>query len=331
MTNTVSESTEKPLVGLGMPVFNGERYIEEAIQSILAQTYDNLELVICDNASTDRTEEICRAFVARDKRVRYHRNPQNIGAHPNYNRTFELSGGKYFKWVPHDDVLRPDYVSACVEALEADPGAVVCQTQLDFIGSAGEPLGVCGTDLLGAQAALPAQRFGSAILTPHNCYEVMGLYRRDVLQHSILLMSFHGADRALIAELTLYGRFLHVSLPLLGVRDHKERYTRSQVKPKERAAWHDARLKGKLTFPTWRLYREYWAMLIRSKVSAGQKLRSSLLLLQWWFVNWNSARAVVDLLSSVAPGVVGWAERLKQRLFAPAPGIDQLRKERDRG
>jgi glycosyltransferase involved in cell wall biosynthesis len=331
VTNVVSAATGKPLVGLGMPVFNGERYIVEALQSILDQTYEHLELVICDNASTDRTEEICRDFAARDARVRYYRNPQNIGAHPNYNRAFELSQGKYFKWVPHDDVLRPDYLSACVEALEADPDAVVCQTQLDFIGAAGEPLGVCGTDLLGAQALRPAQRFGSAILTPHNCYEVMGLYRRDVLQQSILLMSFHGADRALIAQLTLYGRFLHVSLPLLGVRDHKERYTRSQVKPKERAAWHDARLKGKLTFPTWRLYAEYWGMLSRAPLTVGQKARSCLLLLQWWFVNWNAARAVVDLLSSFAPGIVGWAERLKQRLFAPAPGIDQLRKGRDRG
>jgi glycosyltransferase involved in cell wall biosynthesis len=330
MTAAAAPSSERPLVGLGMPVFNGGRYIAEAVQSILAQSYENLELVICDNASTDTTEEICRDFAARDPRVRYNRNPQNIGAHPNYNRTFELSRGKYFKWVPHDDVLHTDYLSACVEALEADPGAVVCQTQLDFIGAAGEPLGVCGTDLPGAQLTQSARRFGTAILTAHNCYEVMGLYRRSVLENSILLMSFHGADRALIAQLTLFGHFLHVSKPLLRVRDHKERYTRSQVKPKERAAWHDARLKGKLSFPTWRLYREYWAMLARAKLPAAEKARCTLRLLQWWFVNWNAARAVVDLLASFAPGVVGWAERVKQSLFAPAPGIDQLRKGRDR-
>ncbi len=314
-----------------MPIFNGERYVSEAISSILDQSYLDLELVICDNASTDRTEEICRRFARADRRVRYYRNPTNIGAHPNYNRTYELANGTYFKWVPHDDVLHKDYLSACVAALEANPDAVVCQTQLDFIDEAGGPLGTCGTDLVGAQQKEPHLRFATAVLKPHNCYEVMGLFRRAVLRDSILLMSFHGADRALIAELTLRGRFLHVAQPLLRVRDHKDRYTRSRTKPKERAAWHDARLKGRHSFPTWRLYREYWAMLFRAKLAASKKALAVLPLLQWWFVNWNAARMVVDLLAVVVPGIVGRAESLKQKILTPAPGIDQLRKKSQRG
>jgi len=327
MSNKQSLGTELPLVGLGMPVYNGERYVAEAIESILRQSYPRFELVICDNASTDGTEAICRSFAERDARVRYVRNASNIGAHPNYNRSFELAQGKYFKWVPHDDVLAPEYLAECVAAMEANPNASICQTQLDFINEAGEKLGVCGTDLAEAQSLHASVRFAAATLKAHNCYEVMGLFRRELLAHSILLMSFHGADRALIAQMALRGRFLHVSLPLLGVRDHKDRYTRSKVKPKDRATWHDSRLKGKLTFPTWKLYFEYWRMTMTERISASDRVSAVATLIKWWFVNWNLARAVVDVLSNGMPGLVRWAEQVKQTLFSPAPGIDQLRKK----
>ena len=105
-----------------MPVYNGERYLAEAIASICGQSYRDFELVICDNASTDGTAEICRRYAAADARVRYYRNETNIGAHPNFNRSFALTRGKYFKWAPHDDVLDRDFLKECVAALEADPG-----------------------------------------------------------------------------------------------------------------------------------------------------------------------------------------------------------------
>ncbi|MFO1468563.1 MAG: glycosyltransferase [Steroidobacteraceae bacterium] len=321
------QSTPGPLVGLGMPVFNGERFLAQAIQSILSQTYGNFELVICDNASSDGTEKICRGFASSDSRVRYLRNPENIGAYPNFNRTFELSSGKYFKWAAHDDVLDPDYLRACVEAMEARPEAMVCQTQLDFIDADGNKLGVCSTDLEEAEDDRPNVRFVAAALKAHDCYDIMGVFRRKDLADTSLLISFHGADRALIAELALKGPFVHLDAPLLQVRDHQDRYTRSKTRPKDRAVWHDARLKGKLTFPIWRLYREYWAMLWRSGTGATSKLLGSLHLLRWWFVNWNAARAFVDVAGNLVPGMVGWAERMKQTVISPMPGIDRLRKD----
>lgn len=326
----MSDSNSMPRVALGMPVYNGQKYLCAALESILEQAYRNFELVICDNASTDSTETICREFAARDRRIRYVRNPTNLGAHPNYNRTFELSSGKYFKWVPHDDVLDPHYLEACVAALEQHPDAVLCQTDLDFIDGEGKRIGVCGTDLGEAAAPKVKTRFAAAILNAHNCYEVMGLYRRSILETSMLLKSFHGADRALIAELTLRGRFLHVSEPLLRVRDHKDRYTRAHVRPQERAVWHDAKLKGKHSFPTWHLYGEYWRMVLQARVQPSEKVAALLTLGAWWFVNWNAARAAVDVLATFAPDVVGWAEHIKQRLFSPAPGIDMVKKSNHR-
>ena len=322
-----AESAELPLVGLGMPVYNGERFLAQAISSILEQNYRNFELVICDNASTDGTEKICRDAVAADSRVSYHRNAENIGAYPNFNRTFELTRGKYFKWAAHDDVLDPDYLKACVQALEARPETVVCQSQLDFIDESNSKLGVCSTDLEEAESDKPHVRFAAAALKPHDVYDIMGMFRRDAMEKSILLISFHGADRALIAQLTLNGPFVHLSRPLLQVRDHRDRYTRSQTKPKDRAVWHDARLKGKITFPIWRLYREYWVILLRSDVSPANKFMGGLHLLRWWFVNWNAARAIVDAFANIAPGTLGWAERMKQSMISPAPGIDRLRKD----
>jgi glycosyltransferase involved in cell wall biosynthesis len=317
--------TRQPLVGLGMPVFNGAAYIADTLESILGQTFADFELVICDNASTDATEAICRAFAAVDPRIRYYRNDTNVGAHPNYNRTFQLARGKYFKWTPHDDVLHPDYLATCVLALEENRDAVACQTQLDFIDASGSKLGLVGTNLVGADSARPARRFHAAALRPHNCYEVMGLFRRSTLEASVLLESFHGADRALIADIGLRGRILHVPRPLLLVRDHAQRYTRARTRPQDRAVWHDARLSGKRTFPTWRLYGKYWSIVCNSQWPMRERARASLSLLQWWFVNWNAARMVVDVLGMFVPSVVGRAERFKQRLFSPAPGIDQVR------
>ncbi len=318
----------EPLVGIGMPVYNGMRYVAEAIGSICAQSCPALELVICDNASTDGTADVCREFAAADPRIRYYRNDSNIGAHPNYNRTFELARGKYFKWAPHDDVLHRDFLAACVEALEADPGAVICQSQLDYIDDRGNKLGVVSTALAGTDSESAARRFAAAVLLPHNCYAVMGLFRREALLGSMLLESFHGADRALIAQLALRGRFIEIPRALLMVRDHADRYSRARVRPGDRAVWHDTRLKDRRTFPVWRLYREYWSMALHARVKSGERIRMLVRLLQWWFVNWNAARVAIDTIAALFPATTGWAERFKQNVFSPAPGIDRVRKRR---
>ena len=115
-----------PKVSIGMPVLNGENYIEPAIRSILAQTYSDFELIISDNASQDRTEEICLYYAKKDRRIRYHRNDSNIGAARNFNRTVELAKGQYFKWAAHDDTLAPEYLEKCLEVLEQDESLILC-------------------------------------------------------------------------------------------------------------------------------------------------------------------------------------------------------------
>jgi len=326
MNDHTTRTTSPPVVSLGMPVYNGERFVEQAILSVIAQSLKSFELIICDNASTDGTEQICRALAASDPRVRYVRNEQNLGAHPNYNKTFSLARGRYFKWVAHDDALHPDYLERCVARLEAIPSWVLCQTDFEYIDESGATLGVEESAVAGSEAADPVRRFAALALQPHTCYDVMGVFRHSMLSRSMLLPSFHGADRALLAQLALMGPFGHIAEPLLRIRDHANRYTRARTRPAERAQWHDTRHSSRFSFPCWRLYATYWQTALRSDLTARQRLGLYLVLGKWWFVSWNAARMVVDVLAGVAPGIVGRAQQLKQRLFSPAPGIDRVRK-----
>src|SRR5258708_40095698 len=111
-------SSDQPRVSVAVPVFNGEKYVAEAVESILTQTYRDLEVILCDNGSTDRTEGICREYAGRDSRVRYSRNEVNRGIHRNFSRGAELARGEYFMWLAHDDKLAPGFLEWGVAALD---------------------------------------------------------------------------------------------------------------------------------------------------------------------------------------------------------------------
>src|SRR5438067_2227569 len=123
-------------VSIGMPIFNGKSYVEDALRSLLDQDYPNFDVIISDNASTDGTEELCRGYAQRDPRVRYFRNIQNIGAAKNFTRVFERSSARYFMWAAHDDLWARTYVSRCVGALEQNPDCALCATGIQFIDEA---------------------------------------------------------------------------------------------------------------------------------------------------------------------------------------------------
>lgn len=323
-------SAAPPTVGIGMPVFNGERYLDAAVSSILSQSLGDFELVICDNASTDGTEEICRRFAASDPRIRYVRHPQNLGAHPNYNRSFELSRGRYFKWAAHDDVLRPGFLEACVAALEKNMDAALCQSDIDYIDEDGSSIGVRQSQLPGAESPDPVIRFAALVLKPHDCQAMMGVFRRSILQGSILLPSFHGADRAMLAQIALFGRYIHVPGALIQVRDHAGRYSRSRKRPGDQADWHDTRVRATRGLPVWRTYSAYWQAVATAPLDPRSRMRARVRLCEWWFRNYNSARAAVDVLGVLAPALPDVAERLKQRFFSPAPGAGEARRSHEK-
>jgi glycosyltransferase involved in cell wall biosynthesis len=312
-------SFQTPMISIGLPVYNGENYLAAAIESISAQSFKDFELIISDNASTDRTSEICRYYMKHDKRVRYFRNKRNLGAAPNYNRTYDLARGKYFKWTAHDDMLCPDFLKKCVKALEADSKAVLCQSLIEYIDENEKSLGIYDSQLAGAESSESASRFKTLVLRSHACTDFFGLIRRETLDGSLLHGDFNGHDRAFLAEMALRGRFIQIPEPLLKVREHPARYTQAVTNQKDRLAWHDASRSGKINFPTWRLYSEYFRMVPRNVKSKSERVRCYGHLMRWVTCNWNLARLMVDIIELFMPGVLIRAEKFKQKVFSPAP------------
>ena len=265
-----------PKVSIGLPVYNGEPFIEEAIDSILDQTFVDFELVVSDNASTDRTPEICRRYARRDARVRYCANATNLGAAANYNRVFQLAQGDYFRWAAHDDKLAPDYLAACVDVLDRDAAVVLCYPQTLIIDERSEPLNV-HPDRLHLASPEPHLRFNQYFerYTPRRdeCNAVFGLARREVLAQTGLIGAYASSDMILLGEIALFGKIYEVQRPLFLRRDHVRTSVRANRDLKDRAAWFDPANKAKRLLPRWRWFGQYLDAVNRAPLSPGEKLK----------------------------------------------------------
>ena len=201
-------SEGRPRVSIGLPVFNGERYLARALDSLIAQDFEDFELIISDNASTDSTAEICQDYARRDRRIKVHRNERNIGAVGNFNRTLDVASGAYFKWAAHDDWCAPEFLSRCVEVLDQDPNTVLCFTAMGVADGDGTVFRVQREDLDGATSSHPRTRFHTVLWHLVDCTSpVFGLMRRETLRrHGVVLPNVPELDRVLIGELSLLGR-----------------------------------------------------------------------------------------------------------------------------
>lgn len=132
-------SNKIPLVSIGLIVFNGENYLREALDGLIVQDYENFELLISDNASTDSTKDICEEYARIDNRIKYSRNASNLGG-ANSFKVLEMARGEFFMWAAHDDNWDKSYVSKCVAKLQEYPKAVMCSSEITFIDSKGNPL-----------------------------------------------------------------------------------------------------------------------------------------------------------------------------------------------
>jgi len=224
-------------VSVGLPVYNGEAFLPQAIESILAQSFKDLEVLISDNGSTDRTAEICSHYAARDPRVRVERQEQNRGAAWNFNRVFEMAHGELFKWAAHDDLCSPDFIARCVEVLDADPSVVWCHSRFVSIDPRGQvvegPFGRlyearlrAGRDPEVNDDWGPADRNAGnryrAILLGGTCgVDAFGVVRSAAMGRTRLLLPFYGAEKILLAELALQGRYHEIPEPLFQMRVHE--------------------------------------------------------------------------------------------------------------
>ena len=265
-------SGREPILSIGLPVYNGEHYLESTLESIVAQTFTDFELIISDNASTDATPEICRAIAARDRRICYFRNPVNLGAAKNYNRVFELSRGKYFKWNGHDDPLPPDFLELCVATLERDDTVVLAFGRACAIDEHGQPTrtGPLVAARLKHRPGLasrdPRVRFFACVAAPagHPVGPIFGLIRSDVLRRTPLLGTYISHDLPLLAELVLHGRFVQLPEVAQYRRFHPEQGSAKHRTRGSREGWFDPARAGERTFPRLRLLREHFQAVRRA-------------------------------------------------------------------
>ncbi len=280
-------SNNNPRVSIGLPVYNGENYLREALDSILAQTFEDFELIISDNASTDRTEEICKEYAAKDRRIRYYRNEQNLGAAPNYNRVFELSRGEYFKWAAHDDVCAPEYLKRCVEVLDQDSSVVLCYTQTGKIDERGELVGTYDV-LMNVDSQNPCERFHDLVLLDfkHLCMPVFGVIRASALRMSSLIAPYVGSDNNLLAELGLIGRFYKVPEYLFFRREHSQASIR-KLSVYKRLVWFDSKKANLNHLSRWRRTVEYFICVTRMPLSWSERLLCYVYIGQWSGRRWR--------------------------------------------
>lgn len=243
-------ATTSPHVSIGLPVYNGEPFLEATLDSLLAQTYPDFELIISDNASTDRTERICRAYAAKDRRIVYQRNEKNLGAAWNYNRVFELSRGEYFKWAAADDLCAPDFLQRCTEILAREPRVVVCYAKTKIIDAQGEILRDDDNGL-NLQAPTARQRFLQLMRSLGECNAVFGVIRSPILKRTRLIGNYIASDSCLLAELSLHGRIFEIPEYLFFRRDHPMASSRNRGQDQQ-LEFFDPALKGRIVLPKWR-------------------------------------------------------------------------------
>jgi glycosyltransferase involved in cell wall biosynthesis len=247
-----------PRLTIGLPVYNGEKYLTSALDSILQQTFDDFELIISDNASTDATERICSQYSAHDPRVHYFRFDQNYGASRNFNRVVELAPpSEYFKWVAHDDIYQPNFVELCIATLDQDPSVVLAYSKTAEINADCEiirlPEVKWAFDVPEAH-----RRFLAYMRLPiKRCFEVFGVIRLDVLRSTHLLGNFAGADLVLLSELALRGKFYEVPERLFLRRHHPGFYDKDRPPRFQRTAWFDTAKQGRIVFPAWTSFFNY--------------------------------------------------------------------------
>jgi len=235
-----------PLVSIGFPVYNGEKLLRQAMDSVLAQDFKDFEVIVCDNASTDLTAAICQEYAQRDTRVRYFKNETNIGASPNHNRVFELSRGKYFAWMAHDVEQLPGMLSRCVHEMnENSPPVVLAYPRCLQIDENGLPLDD-RAPTIASHDPRPHRRMGEVIRQISYVTQHYGLFLADALRKTRLNGSYPSSDYVLTAEMAMLGELREIPEVLVRRRNESQHGTRAVLNDKQAwAAWLDPKMKGR--------------------------------------------------------------------------------------
>ena len=275
-----------PRLSIGLPVYNGEEYLAESLDALLGQSYEDFELIITDNASTDGTEAICRRYVRQDSRVRYERLPKNIGAANNHNYVFSLTRGELFKWASHDALYGRDLLRRCVDALDAHPETILAHAWSAFIDGDGKIIEPFDYKLSTDSPSAP-ERFASLLFAPGGD-DFYGVMRSDMLRKVKPHASYHHADRTYVVEIAMHGPFHQVPELLYFRRDHPSRAERANPTVRSRCVNLDPRRRNRFLHPAPRLLVEYiWGFvdIIRRAPITRVEKRECYAHLRHWLTN----------------------------------------------
>jgi glycosyltransferase involved in cell wall biosynthesis len=290
------------LVTIGLPVYNNERHLQQSIESLLSQTFRDFGLVISDNASTDGTASICEKYARQDSRIEYHRNPENIGLYPNFNRVFALSNSKYFKWATGDDMSAPEMLADAVEILEADPSVVICYPRTVIIDGEGREQRRYD-DKLHLMQDDPAERFLGVIGNIGLVHHHLGLLRSDSIRRTRMFGSYFGADICFVAEMSLYGKFYDNKKYQFYRRFHVDSSSWNRNDDEHEARrFHPANVR-RVPFSNWHYHWGFWRVVLSSSLGIGAKRRllSQLARRVYWDSKW-----LYDDLRRDIPALLGF-------------------------
>ena len=301
------ENVNYSLVSIGLPVFNGEKSLAQALDTLLKQDYINLEIIISDNGSTDRTSEICEEFLKKDPRVKYYRSSENLGSNWNFNRVFDLSSGKYFMWAAHDDLRELSFVRVCVEKLEQFPEAVLCQAHTAmFIQNRKERLCVAHLDSFDGVTGL-VERYRET-LKHFPAVAIYGVYRSSALKKTHMFERAIATDLAFIQELSIYGSFIQVPEILFNYIG-REKWNTIHEDYKD--------FSGKDRKPWWYLpfvvlFCDHWSRVARAELTFSLKLRLWSLLIDHE-VRQIILKVLIKVCGRVCP--TAWKEKLACAIY----------------
>lgn len=275
---------QTPKVSIGMPVYNAESYLSQAIDSLLAQTYADFEIIISDNASTDQTEAICRDYAKRDPRISYVRQQENLGAIDNFNHVFGLARGKYFKWAAYDDICEPGFLARCVEVLDSRPEIVWVHSASSKINEDGAVLDAAAPEAEGightSEAGLPRKfhdasspylRFQGVLLGTNWCVDSYGVIRSDALRATQLLPACYGSEKVLMGALSLAGCYYEIPETLFYQRVHAAASSRIE-NAADQLTFIDTKATSRFTSTRMRLLRGHLNSISDAELPIWQKM-----------------------------------------------------------
>ncbi len=296
-----------PYVSIGMPVFNGERFVSRAIGTLLEQEFENFELIVSDNHSTDGTEEIVRQAMSRDRRIRYERHERNRGASFNFNRLLQLCdpGARYVKWAACDDEHGPKYLTRTVELLDDDPTAALSHCATADIDEEGYILRLRHQPLELLASDHPADRVRQLATLRHECFGAFGLMPRPVACATRGLGPFADADNVLLVEIALRGRMIYTDEVLFFRRQHSDRSMAAFAHARDRIAWFNPDRGGAITLPKWRVGRELLRAIAEAPLTSADRVACYRAMSVFAENNWqtlikNLARSSVDALAGLS-------------------------------